>query len=405
MSDTIVSLRSVRNSLQAILAFTLEKLFPEVVLLSGQTSQIGFSYDFLLPGPLNKEMLCFLEEEMGREVRTGAAFCSKEMMRTNAIELFSHLKKKGVVKRLKEEEGGLVDVLFIGDTPVLAEGPHCLHAEHLRFFKLLELRSLAEPKGFRIEGTAFLEKKDCKGFLKLYREAVRFDHRLVGERMELFLPRDGESRWLFLPKGEEVRQKILAWWQQIRARRQVQLVDEMTPAVEIFEALGEKCLPLRVTKIKRFFPDWAVNFTGLLEPSAYLQDVGTTFCREGDLGVEVISCLQFIQETLKLSSIKDTWTLYLHGPCKGLKVVEEGLTSCGVTFARQKGTKFELLVTLSDSLGREWRGPSISLQEKGGVWIIEYSTLPPVERWIALLLEKEEGRLPENLAPEPRKRK
>src|SRR5262245_56316672 len=205
----------MRHSCAHIMARAVMRVFPEVQLAFGPTTESGFYYDFDLPHKLSEEDFAKIEAEMAKIIKRDEQFERIEAPRTKAVAFCKDLKQSLKVEHI---ETGLADHPTLsfyrqGEFIDLCRGPHIPSAGAIGAFKLLNLAG-AYWKGDasrqqlqRLYATAWFTKEELEEHLKLVEEAKRRDHRLLGKQLELFTtnPLVGAGLILWLPKGALVR--------------------------------------------------------------------------------------------------------------------------------------------------------------------------------------------------------
>jgi threonyl-tRNA synthetase len=211
-----------RHSIAHVLAAAIQSLLPKAKFGIGPMIENGFYYDFDLPRSLTPEDLPKLEKKMKEIIKKNLKFEKQELEINKAIDLFKKLKqpyKVELIKDLKREKAKKVTIYKIGDFIDLCRGPHLPSTKEIKpdAFKLNKLAG-AYWKGDeknkmlqRVYGVAFNTKKELNQYLKQQAEAEKRDHRVLGQKLELFIFDDevGQGLPLWLPKGAFVRQKIM----------------------------------------------------------------------------------------------------------------------------------------------------------------------------------------------------
>ncbi|MBU2473049.1 threonine--tRNA ligase, partial [Patescibacteria group bacterium] len=230
----------LRHSTAHVLAAAVQKLYPQAKFGIGPFIENGFYYDFALPAiasakagrssSLSPENLPKIEKEMEKIIKSDLKFEKKELTIKQSIELFKKLKQDYKIELIKDLEkemparGGSassrkITIYKLGDFTDLCEGPHIKSTKEIKFnaFKLISLAG-AYWKGDeknkmlqRVYGTVFNSKKELDAYLKQQAEAEKRDHRVIGQKMELFMIDDevGQGLPLWLPKGAFIRHKIM----------------------------------------------------------------------------------------------------------------------------------------------------------------------------------------------------
>lgn len=217
-----MNLDTLRHSISHIMAAAVLELFPKAKLGIGPSIEDGFYYDFALPaeasakaGHLSDKDLPRIEKKMKELLKKGLKFEKKEILKADAGKIFKDQPYKlELIKDLKK-----ITVYQTGSFIDLCQGPHLKSTKEINP-KALKLTKVAGAywKGdeknkmlTRIYGVAFKTEKELKDYLKQQEEAEKRDHRLIGQRLELFMFDNevGQGLPLWMPKGALVRQKIM----------------------------------------------------------------------------------------------------------------------------------------------------------------------------------------------------
>ncbi len=209
-------LHCIRHSSAHLLAQAVKTLYPNVQIGIGPVIEDGFYYDFLRKEPFTLEDLKKISKKMKDLVSAALpiqkielsvddekTFFSKETLKK---ELYDELKTKGE-KPTFYGQGTFVD---------LCRGPHVENTKELKYFTLTKV-SGAYWKGDaknvqlqRIYGLAYETDEDLKQRLQELDDAEKYNHRKIGEEMELFALFDlvGKGLPVWLPKGEVIRNQV-----------------------------------------------------------------------------------------------------------------------------------------------------------------------------------------------------
>jgi len=186
-------IETIRHSFSHVLAHAVQDLFPSVKFGIGPVIEDGFYYDFdFEKDTLKTEDLPRIEKKMKEIIRKNISFKKKKLSRKEINKIF---KKQGYKQELmKDLEKGKTSFYESGKFLDLCKGPHIKSTKNLdsEAFKLTKIAG-AYWKGHeknkmltRIYGVAFRSKKELKDYLKRKQEAEKRDHRLFGQKMELF---------------------------------------------------------------------------------------------------------------------------------------------------------------------------------------------------------------------------
>lgn len=205
----------MRHSCAHIMARAIMRLYDGVGLAFGPVKGKTFYYDFDLATPISEDDFAKIEAEMKKIVKEAEPFERFTMSREESIQLCSDLHQELKVEHI---QGGLADHESLsfyrqGEFVDLCRGPHIPHAGMVKAFKVLSVAG-SHWKGDvgnralqRVYGTAFFDKKELKAYLQQLEEAKKRDHRVLGNRLQLFTinPDVGQGMCLWLPKGATIR--------------------------------------------------------------------------------------------------------------------------------------------------------------------------------------------------------
>ena len=217
----MAKIEKIRHSLAHILAYSIQELFPEVKFGIGPAIENGFYYDFdfssvkNFQGIGNKD-LTKIEEKMRELIKQNIKFVKKIISKEEAKKIFENQPfKLELIKEIKENEVSIYESQNFID---LCAGPHVKSTKEINpdAFKLIKIAGAywkgdeKNPMLTRIYGIAFESKKDLENYLKLQEEAEKRDHRILGQKLELFLFDEevGQGLPIFLPKGTLLRKLI-----------------------------------------------------------------------------------------------------------------------------------------------------------------------------------------------------
>jgi threonyl-tRNA synthetase len=199
------ALAVLRHSSAHLLAEAVTQLYPGVKLAIGPPIENGFYYDFDFPEPIREEDLEKIQAEIERLLREGREWVRQEISREDARRLFANDPYK--VELVDTAEGD-ISLYTQGDFTDLCRGPHLQDSKPIKALKLTGLAGAywrgdsSKPQLTRIYGTAFYSKDDLESYLRAQEEARRRDHRVLGQRLDLFHVSDhspGSPFWH--PKG------------------------------------------------------------------------------------------------------------------------------------------------------------------------------------------------------------
>jgi len=228
-------IETIRHSLSHIMASAVQNLYPGTKFGIGPAIANGFYYDFELPNPISGGApaaitladLPKIEQKMKVLIKENIKFEKKNVSKEEAERIFNDQPYK--LELIKELPGKTVSIYESGKfTPAtkelargfidLCKGPHVKSAGEIPpdAFKLTRIAGAywkgdeKKPMLTRIYGIAFASKKELNDFLERQKETEKRDHRLLGQKLELFLLNEeiGAGLPLWLPKGAIVRKII-----------------------------------------------------------------------------------------------------------------------------------------------------------------------------------------------------
>ena len=218
-------INTIRHSLAHVLAAAVQEIYPETKFGIGPAIENGFYYDFALPNPLSSSDLPKIEKRMKKIIQRNAKFEKKNISLEEAKNIFKNQPYKlELIKGLKEatkpsEQKKLqVTSYKLQNFIDLCKGPHIKSTKEINpeAFKLTKIAG-AYWKGneknqmlTRIYGIAFSAEKELRDYLHRQEKAEKRDHRVLGQKLELFLINEdiGAGLPIWLPKGAIVRKTI-----------------------------------------------------------------------------------------------------------------------------------------------------------------------------------------------------
>lgn len=216
-----LQLETLRHSTAHVMAAAVCRLFDNVLLDIGPSTDDGFYYDFDLSDRLTPDDFEKIEAEMKKIVAEDLPFERLEVTREEATRMLEGQRYK--LERLEDiPEGEAISFYKCGDFFDLCRGPHVESTGKIRAFKLLSVAGSyyrgkeTNPMLQRINGTAFTNDKQVKLYLKQLEEAKKRDHRKLGKELDLFSIHDevGPGLVHWHPKGARIRSLIEDFWRQ-----------------------------------------------------------------------------------------------------------------------------------------------------------------------------------------------
>jgi threonyl-tRNA synthetase len=242
-------LDNLRHSLAHILASAALKIDPKAKLGIGPTTEFGFYYDILFSFKIDESYLEKLESLMKEIIKQNLPFKGKKVSFKEAekifkdqpfkLELIKDLKTYGTTdyeeislikaKKKKAKKINKVTIYFTGDFVDLCRGGHVKNTKEINpeAFKLIKIAGAywrgdeKNPMLTRIYGAAFETKEELEKYLKAQEEAEKYNHRVLGEKLKIFMVSEyvGKGLPLLLPNGERIKYKLLSYMREKEEKR------------------------------------------------------------------------------------------------------------------------------------------------------------------------------------------
>jgi len=208
-------METIRHSLSHILASAVKELYPGAKFGIGPAIENGFYYDFDVSNLTEKD-LPRIEAKMRELIKQNLAFAKKSVSKIMAKKLFKGQSYK--LELIKELPGKTATTYTTGEFLDLCAGPHVKSTKEIPIdgFKLTKVAgaywrgSEKNQMLTRIYGLAFETKKELDDYLLLQQEAEKRDHRVLGQKLGLFVFSDlvGKGLPLFTEKGSIIRREL-----------------------------------------------------------------------------------------------------------------------------------------------------------------------------------------------------
>lgn len=242
----------IRHSAAHIMAQAVLERFPEAQIAIGPPIEDGFYYDFDLPRPLTPEDLAAIEQRMRAIIREGHPFVRRVVSAEEARHLFANQIYKlelidGLEKGAMDEDGNPIEgpaviTTYRHDTfEDLCRGPHVENSSEINPDAVsITFREPAgaywrgdekRPMLTRIYGTAWETAQELEEYLNLLEEAKKRDHRVLGQKLNLFVidPLVGKGLPLWKPRGALVREALIDFMRE--AQREAGYLPVVTPHI------------------------------------------------------------------------------------------------------------------------------------------------------------------------------
>ena len=454
------SLDTLRHSLAHVMALAITKLYGKVLFGVGPTIENGFYYDVTVEklgkAGLPLEDLPKIEKEMRQIIKEGLDFKKQLMSLEEAKKIFKKLSQPYKIELLKDlEEYGTtkenqkskiknqklkskikkvktVSIYQTGEFIDLCRGPHVKNTKDLPVsFKLTKVSGAywrgdeKNPMLQRVTGVAFISDKELKDYLYRLEEAEKRDHRILGQKLDLFHLDDnlGPGLILWHPKGATLKRIIENYALDEYLKNGYQLVntphlaklqlwntsghtgfyrESMFPAIHLKDINPEekddyqikpmncpfhiliyknqirsyKDLPLRYTELGTVYRyERSGTLHGLARVRGFTQDDAHIWCTLEQLDDEIKRLIKFSFKILKhfgftnfdvyLSTRPDKYVGKLSNWQKATKALEKSLKKEKVKYQFDKGGGVfygpKIDIKLKDALGRSWQCTTIQI--------------------------------------------
>lgn len=447
-----IPIEHIRHSLAHILAMAVLERWPSAKLGVGPVIEHGCYYDFQLPEAAKSEDLQDIEKRMKKIIAKNLDFTGRQVSFAEArvffnknnqpfkIDLIDDLEKYGSIEAGKNEEDGLKNakerasaagLYQTGDFVDLCRGGHIKNTRELdtNAFRVTKIAgaywrgSENNPMLTRIYVTAFRSQKELDQYLARHEEALKRDHRKLGEALDLFTfsPLVGPGLPLYAPRGAMLRKLVQDYVNELQ--REEGYEEVWTPQIakaELFKTSGHydkfkgdmfrvisnysdeemflkpmncpghiqiysskprswRDLPIRYADFAMLYRDEKPGeLLGLSRVRAFSQDDAHVFCREDQIEDEFDRALRLVEKVLKTYGLKYWVRLSLRDPSRpekylGDKASWDQAEKMLATILKKKqiaykpakgeaafyGPKMDVMV--EDSLEREWQISTIQL--------------------------------------------
>ncbi len=217
----------MRHSVAHVMAAAVCRLFDNVKLDIGPSTDEGFYYDFDLTRRLTPEDFPAIEAAMAELVKADLPFERFDLPRAEAETLLREANQTYKLERLSDiPEGEPLSFYRCGDFVDLCRGPHIERTGQIKAFKLTSVAGSyfrgheTNPMLQRIYGVAADSPKALRLALERMEEAKRRDHRKLGRELDLFSVQDDVGPGLvhWHPKGARIRAAIEDFWRREHVR-------------------------------------------------------------------------------------------------------------------------------------------------------------------------------------------
>ena len=186
-------LQIIRHSSAHLLAHAVKQLYPTAQVTIGPVIENGFYYDFAFERSFTPDDLARIQTRMEELAGRDIPINRSVMARDEAVAFFRSIGEEYKAQIIADIPADQALSLYRQDDFIdLCRGPHVPSTGRLKAFKLMKVAG-AYWRGDsrnamlqRIYGTAWLDQKALKAYLRRLEEAEKRDHRRVGKALDLF---------------------------------------------------------------------------------------------------------------------------------------------------------------------------------------------------------------------------
>ena len=256
-------LYKIRHSAAHVMAEAMLERFPDAKIAIGPPVEDGFYYDFELPRAISEDDIKWVEKRMKKILSQKHEFTVREVTAAEARQIFRDQPYK--LELIDDLVHGRIDdhgrqiaapaetlTLYTqGGFTDLCRGPHVASTRDINP-KAVSI-SLRPPAGAywrgdehrqqltRIYGTAWETPQELRGYQAALEEAAKRDHRVLGEKLDLFIidPMVGKGLPLWLPGGAVLRDTLERWLRGIQIERgYLPVVTPHLGSIELYKTSG-----------------------------------------------------------------------------------------------------------------------------------------------------------------------
>lgn len=415
------ALSIIRHSCAHLMAQAIKQLYTNAKFFVGPVVDEGFYYDFKVDEKIGIEDLAKIEEKM-REIAKKPCDIKKEYMdRKEALNRFKDDELKMAV--MKNIDGDVFSTYKQNDFEDLCRGPHIPNVKLLSYFKLTKLAGAylggdeSAEMLTRIYGIAFATKEALKDYNFMMEEALKRDHRKLGNELHLFsFDEDvGAGLPIWLPKGARIRRnieniltralinqeyepvrgpeilksdlwKISGHYQNYKENMYFTTIDNIEYGIKPMNCLGHikvyqndvrsyRDLPLRFYEygiVHRHEKSGVLH--GLLRVREFTQDDAHIFCRPNQIKDEIVSIVNFASKIMKIFGFKYEMEIstkpekYIGSDEiweEATKALKDVLDSNNIDYSIDEGggafygPKIDIKIT--DAIGRKWQCGTVQI--------------------------------------------
>ncbi|MCD6464413.1 threonine--tRNA ligase [Candidatus Woesearchaeota archaeon] len=411
----------LQHSAAHVLAYAVQKLYPEALNTIGPSIEEGFYYDFDNLS-ITSEDLKRVEEEMKKIVKANHDFERKIVSKQECEELFKNNAYKLELVNEFASQGEQLTIYKCGDFIDLCKGPHLPSTGFVKAFKLLKIsgaywRGDAKNKQLtRIYGVAFFNEKELKKHLAMLEERAKRDHRKIAKDLDLFSISEYGPGFIFWhPKGARIYNALISFsrafhnkagyleiktplilsaelwkrsghWDHYKENMYFTKIDDREFAVKPMNCPGAILVYKSRVRSYKEFPLKLSEFgfvhrhelsgvlSGLFRVRAFTQDDAHIFCTEDQIEQEIMAVLKLIDIVYKMFGFKYYIALSTRPQDymgslelwdKAENALKNALKNNGLEFTVNEGEGAfygpKIDFEIEDCIGRRWQCATIQL--------------------------------------------
>ncbi len=414
MEEKVTPLFALRHSAAHLLAHAVSQLYPGTKMTIGPVTEHGFFYDFLPEKNFTIDDLPVIEKRMHELAKKNYAIEGGQVPKDQARSMYPDNQFKQEL--IDGIEGETVGIYHQGDFFDLCRGGHVETLGEIKYFKLTAVSGSywrADRNGIplqRISGVAFLTKESFDQHFQQIEEAKLYDHRLLGQQLDLFSFHEESAGGVFFhDKGNKVYNLLIAYSRHLQ---QDDYLEIKTPLLNheslyvtsghhanykenAYEVMVEEAphwvrpmncpscvlyfserphsyreLPMRIAEYgvcHRYELSGVLH--GLFRVRSFTQDDAHIFCLPEQIEDEVVKVMELAQTLYASFGFDDLIIAVSTRPEKSMgtdamwEIATAGLCSAldrlGLKYAMQPGEGAfygpKIEIKIKDRLGREWQ--------------------------------------------------
>ena len=225
LNDEEKKLYEIRHSMSHILAKAVKELYKDknVKLAIGPAIDNGFYYDFDINLTLNENHFAEIENKMKQIIKRNEDFKKVIISKKDALKLFADEPyKQELINELNDKE---ISVYYTGDDFYdLCKGPHIDNSKKLQSFafKITKVSGAywrGDEKNKMLQRVyvyGFKTAEELKKYIKMQEEALLRDHRILGQKLELFFISEySQGIPFYMPNGLALKNELINLWREL----------------------------------------------------------------------------------------------------------------------------------------------------------------------------------------------